>query len=713
VNVVASVLRYLPKGGSLPLDVWQKRHRAMVTLLWLHVPSLFIVGVVTNHGTLHVLMECSILAACGLIAMREWPRRDIPMVATTFGLLTASALLVHFSGGVIEMHFHFFVIVAAVTLYQAWVPFIVAIGYVVGQHTIIGVLDPSSVYNHPAAVANPGKWAFVHGLFILGESVTLLIAWRLNEDARGAAETAYQKRLQEEEARREAQEHYRLIFDNALEGIYECTIEGSIVTANPALARILGFETPHHLIESGPIMNRYADPADRPRFLGLLERDGSVSGFEFQARRADGSIVWLSNTASAVLDDDGSIIGVQGMVDDITERKEAEESRVQLESQLRHAQKMDALGQLAGGVAHDFNNLLFVIQNYARFGMEGLAEDDPRAEDLTEVLNASQRGADLVRQLLAFSRKDDISPEVLDINEAITETGKILRRTLGEHIELELELDPDLHLVEIDAGHLQQVVMNLAINAQDAMPRGGRLSISTTNVAIDDPLTNAQTVAAGDYVLLCFRDTGTGMEAGVVEHIFEPFFTTKEVGEGTGLGLATVYGIVEQCDGSITVDSEPGVGTEFKIYLPANAATFVSSRPSQEMRPAATGSATVLVVEDDASVLQLIRRILSGSGFEVLSTGSVDEALALMAGDDPFDLLLTDLVMPGTSGVELADQAKSLRPDLPVVFMSGYSTDVLTRHGAVDNVELLMKPFSSTDLIDHVHRALLRENTAA
>jgi signal transduction histidine kinase/ActR/RegA family two-component response regulator len=603
-NTTALLLRYLPKGSSLPFDVWQKRHKAMVTLLWLHVPALFIVGVATHHGTLHVLGECSILTACAVVASQRWARLNIPMVATTFGLLTSSALLVHFSEGVIEMHFHFFVMVAAVTLYQAWVPFIVAIAYVVGQHTIIGILDPSSVYNHAAAVANPWKWAFIHGLFIMGESVTLLVAWRLNEDARHDAETAYQKRLQEEEARREAQEQH------------------------------------------------------------------------------------------------------------ITDLEEAEMKRANLEAQLRQAQKMEALGQLAGGVAHDFNNLLFVIQNYARFGIEGLDEADPRREDIGEVLAASERGADLVRQLLSFSRKDEVTPEVLDLNEAVTEIGKILRRTLGEHIDLDLDLDPDLFPIESDRGHLQQVLMNLAINSQDAMPGGGRLTVETTNVTLDGRCPEEPTIRPGRYARLTVCDDGEGMDPAVRDRVFEPFFTTKEIGEGTGLGLATVYGIVEQWNGFITIESEPGVGTQFDVYLPASLSEPEARGPRRENAREVGRGETVLVVEDEALVLELVRRILENSGFDVVTAGSMEGALAAL-DEAEIDLLLTDLVMPGASGVDLATQAKQRYPSLPVVFMSGYSTDVLSHHEEMGNVDLLTKPFSSTQLVDQVREALGRENAAA
>ncbi|HWL64930.1 MAG TPA: PAS domain S-box protein, partial [Actinomycetota bacterium] len=364
-RLIEAVRSYLPRGGSLPCKQWNKRHHVMNIALWLHVPGLFILGVLNDHGPLHVLLECTVVAGAATIARVGGRRQNIAMIANTIGLLSASAILVHFTGGLIEMHFHYFVIVAAVTLYQAWLPFLVAIAYVVAQHGIIGVLEPASVYNHPAAIANPWKWAVLHGLFIVGECVTLLIAWRLNEDSRHEAELSYQEKLEEEQARREVQDRYGRIFESAVEGIYETTVDGVIVTANPSLARILGYESVEEFISSTTVPDHYARPDDRIRFIQHLEKEDTITGFEFKARRRDGEEVWFSETARAVRDEEGNLVGIQGMLEDITGRKRAEKKERELEAQLRQAQKMEAFGQLAGGVAHDFNNLLSVIENYA------------------------------------------------------------------------------------------------------------------------------------------------------------------------------------------------------------------------------------------------------------------------------------------------------------------------------------------------------------
>ena len=706
--VTSTLFRYLPRGGSLPEAVWQKRHRAMVVLLWLHVPALFAVGVATGHDWLHVALECSILVAFGVVGMSDHLHRNLRMVATSLGLLTASALLVHFSGGVIEMHFHFFVIVAAVTLYQAWLPFLTAIAYVVGQHGVMGVLDAASVYNHPAAVASPWRWAFVHGFFILGECVTLLVAWRLNEDSRAAAEAEYESRLKEEKARRAAQDAYGRIFENSMEGIYETTAAGYVMTANPALARILGYGSAEEMTGQ-PIARHYMHPEERLSFLSMLDEQGSVLGYEFEARRVDGSSVWLSNNATALRDEMGRLISVQGMVEDISKRKEVELKKEDLEAQLRQAQKMDAVGQLAGGVAHDFNNLLSIIQNYARFSLDGLDSTDLRAQDLQEVLKASKRGSDLVRQLIAFSRKEVVVGTALDLNEIVRELGRMLHRTLGEDIALRTELGSDLWSVEADEGHLEQILMNLVLNARDALTTNGEVTIDTSNHVLEPDEAMGAVMEPGRYVLLRVSDNGCGMTDDVKERIFEPFFTTKEVGAGSGLGLATVYGIVEHWKGHINVKSELGAGTEFLIYLPATSQTADAVESAAAPLFDADASGRILVVEDETSVLELSRRILTAHGFEVETARSAEEALAKLSADERIDLCLSDMVMPEVSGRQFADLLAKSHPGLPIVFMSGYSDDVFSKHGAVEPEKVLLKPFSPEQLVAHVQKGL-RQN---
>ena len=678
----------------------------MVTVLWLHVPALFIFGYVQHPSVLHVLAECLILVASALTAsLPVWRSRAVPMLATTFGLLTASALLVHFSGGVIEMHFHFFVIVAAVTLYQAWMPFLFAIAYVVGQHGVIGVLDASSVYNHPAAVANPWKWALIHGSFIMGVCIVLLLAWRLNEEARDRAEESQRLQLTEERARRDAQVRYAQIFENAIEGIYETTPDGSFVAVNPSVARILGYGSVEELTGT-KAQDHYSDPADRATFLRMLEESDVVAAFEFKACRKDGTTVWLSNNARAVRDEDGELTAIQGTIEDITERKEAESARRDLEDQLRQAQKMEAVGQLAGGVAHDFNNLLSIISNFTNFVYEELEVDDPKAQDLREVLQASERGATLVRQLLAFSRSDVVEPHVINVNDAVNSLMKILQRALGEHIHFDSQFDDDLWRVEMDAGHLDQIVMNLAVNARDAMPDGGSLVVKTSNVQISSA-SGEVPLPTGRYVCLTVEDSGCGMRPEVSHRIFEPFFTTKERGAGTGLGLATVYGIVQHWKGHITVDSAVGRGTRFKIYFPAVLAEAEAADTPTVKADEAGGTQTILVVEDERQVLDLVCRILRAKDYEVLPATSPAEArIVFEKMQDKIELLLTDVIMPGGSGTELAAELVQRKPSLKKLFMSGYTGDMIVSHGlSADEAQFLQKPFSATELLAAVQRA--------
>jgi PAS domain S-box-containing protein len=700
--LVRAIREQLPHGGALPQEQWLKRHRVMVVALWVHIPFLFTLGVIRGHGWLHVVLECSILVAAGTVASSKWDKRAIPMLANTLGLLTASALLVHFTEGLIEMHFHYFVIVAAVTLYQAWGPFLCAIAYVVGQHGLMGALDSTSVYNHPAAIANPWKWALIHGFFILGECVTLLVAWKLNENARSAAEASYEQALQEETAKREAQERYGRLFDTAIEGIYETTVDGEIVTANPALARILGYESTEEFISGTTVFDHYVDPVDRRRFLRLLNTNESVTGFEFEAKRRDGEVVWFSDNARAVRDESGRLVGAQGMLEDITARKNSERKQKELEAQLRQAQKMEAFGQLAGGIAHDFNNLLSVIQNYARFAVEGLDTNDQRAQDMHEVLKASDRGADLVRQLLAFSRKDDVDPRVLDLNSIVRDLSKMLHRTIGEHITLETDLQPELWHVEVDAGHIEQILLNLAVNARDAMPEGGTLSIRTANHLGNE---SSDPTGVGRYAVLIVEDNGCGMTPEVKERVFEPFFTTKDVGSGTGLGLATVYGIVRHWHGRVVVESEPGRGTRFKIFFRPTNEALSSDRVLTPAADLPTGKESILVVEDQAEVLEVVCRILKSSGYRTIAARSAEEAMEVLSSDDEdIDLVLTDVVMTGESGMELRAVLKESRPDLRVILMSGYTGDVV--RGSGESTVTLRKPFAADELLTVVRRAI-------
>jgi PAS domain S-box-containing protein len=383
--------------------------------------------------------------------------------------------------------------------------------------------------------------------------------------------------------------------------------------------------------------------------------------------------------------------------------------RERLEEELRQSQKLEGIGRLAGGIAHDFNNLLTAINGFAELMQFQLAPDDPLQELVGKMLQSGQRAADLVRQLLAFSRKQIIQPQVLDLNQLVADLDKMLQRIIGEDIELRTNLAPNLGRVKADPTQMEQVIVNLAVNARDAMPIGGRLTLETANAVLDeDYVAGHLGVQPGEYILLAISDTGMGMSREVQAHLFEPFFTTKEVGKGTGLGLATVYGIVKQSGGDIWVYSEEGVGTTFKIYLPRaqEAAQPLPSRPMHTEMP--LGWETILVVEDDAEVRDLARRVLHRQGYTVLEAGDGQQALWLAAGySSPIHLLLSDVVMPGMSGVALAEELACARPDLKVLFMSGYSDEAVARHSTSEaGTPFLQKPFSPMALARQVRAAL-------
>jgi two-component system, cell cycle sensor histidine kinase and response regulator CckA len=389
--------------------------------------------------------------------------------------------------------------------------------------------------------------------------------------------------------------------------------------------------------------------------------------------------------------------------EDITKRKS-------LEQQLRQSQKMEAIGQLAGGVSHDFNNLLVVITSYTKLLIEQFDRDDSRRGDLEEILRAASDAASLTRQLLAFSRQQVLRPAVIDLNTVIGELEKMLRRVIGENIHCRTVLDPALGHVRADPGQLQQILMNLAVNARDAMPGGGSFIIETSNIALDEAFASSHTgVMPGRYVVMNVTDSGTGMDAATQARIFEPFFTTKEVGQGTGLGLSTVYGIVQQSGGHIWVYSELGRGTSFKIYLPRidEPIAAVSRAPERDAVPVRS-SETIMVVEDNIAIRKVITRILKPLGFRILEAGGAREAMQLAAQvNAPIDLLLTDVVMPETTGPALADALAKTRPEMEVLFMSGYSRSTMERTAALDaKVHFLEKPFAPDALVRKVREVL-------
>ncbi len=509
------------------------------------------------------------------------------------------------------------------------------------------------------------------------------------------------ERKQADEGLKQAEHKYRRIFEDAVIGIFQSSPEGRYLTANPAMARMLGYDSPADLMSSITDIGRqlYVDPERRRKFQELLEKDDVVQNFEVQVYRKDGSKMWFSATGRAIRRD-GVIVRYEGMNQDITERK-------LLEDQLRQAQKMEAVGRLAGGIAHDFNNMLGVITGYGDLLQLKLSPEDPLQRYAQAIGKAGHSAAALTRQLLGFSRKQVIDPVVLDLNVTVGEMDLMLRRLIGEDIEVTFIPGIDSALVKIDPGQVEQILMNLAVNARDAMPRGGKLNIDIANIELDE--TYARQVAyvtPGSYVMVSVSDTGCGMDKQTQAHIFEPFFTTKDTGKGTGLGLSTVYGIVKQNEGYIQVYSEPERGTTFKIYFP-RVFEAVSARQPAQSSHLPTGEEVILLVEDEEALRELARTCLESYGYKVLEAADATAATELARHSEKLDLLLTDVVMPGQSGRSLADQLLKLRPGVKVLYMSGYTGDLVTQHGALDPGTLLLeKPFTLHSLLIKVRQAL-------
>lgn len=439
-----------------------------------------------------------------------------------------------------------------------------------------------------------------------------------------------------------------------------------------------------------------------------VQRCYNTGEIQFEERiGVDGRIQTLR--AFPLKEESGRITGVIEVGQDITKRRQMEKEKADLQEQLLQSQKMEAIGKLAGGVAHDFNNLLTVILGNIQLLLLDLEKDDPVQEKIKVIKIAAERAADLTRQLLAFSRRQIMEMKVVNLNVIMQNLERMLQRVIGEDIELRIVVDKDLGKTKGDPRQIEQVVLNLAVNAKDAMPTGGKLTIETSNVVLDENFTRAHAeVKPGCYVMFSMSDTGVGMTPEVREKIFEPFYTTKEVGKGTGLGLSTVYGIVKQSGGHIFVDSEPGQGTTFKVFLPRVDEPFAGGETKKAEEKLPQGKGTILVVEDDLGVRDLAVQILQGRGYKVLEARSGGEALKICSQEKgKIDLLVTDVVMPGISGRQLADGLLSLHPEMKVLFMSGYTDDTVLRYGVMqDKVDFIQKPFSVEALAGKIREVL-------
>ncbi|HVH69650.1 MAG TPA: PAS domain S-box protein, partial [Candidatus Dormibacteraeota bacterium] len=510
------------------------------------------------------------------------------------------------------------------------------------------------------------------------------------------------ERKRAEEALRRSEAGFRSVVEDAPYGIYRASTAGRFLQVNPALQKMLGYESKEALLDKELATEIFQHAGEHQRLTEFLSHSDEIKDVEMEWKRQDGTPITVRCSGRCVRDENRSAAYFEVFAEDVTEKRV-------LEKQLRMAQKMEAIGRLSGGIAHDFNNLLGVIIGYSGVLKKALGANKDLCEHALEIEKAGRRAASLTKQLLAFSRQQVLTPVVLNLNTLALDMEKMLPRLLGEDIEVSLELNPELKNVKADQSQIEQVIMNLAVNARDTMPTGGKLKIQTANVEFDQAYTRSHPGSkVGKYVMLAVTDTGTGMDAATLTHIFEPFFTTKERGKGTGLGLATVYGIVKQSNGYIWVDSSPGMGASFQVHLPRDVEEAAPGEQRRDPGEALGGTESILLVEDAEPLRKLAKTFLEAGGFRVLSAESGEEALQVAARHgESFDLLLTDVVMPGMNGRVLAEELLRRQPGMKVLYMSGYTDSFIAGHGVIEKgTHLLHKPFTEEVLIRKVREVL-------
>jgi PAS domain S-box-containing protein len=525
------------------------------------------------------------------------------------------------------------------------------------------------------------------------------LADSFNEMAEKLSSARY-RLLQTNRQLSESETRYRNLVDRAVYGIYRCT-EGRFLDVNPALVKMLGYSSKAELLSLNMAFDVYANPLDYEALLEKL-KTGSVEGFEVQWKTRTGKNI-ITRLSGNVVFVEGNATECEMIAENVTEQRA-------LEDQLRQAQKMEAIGRLAGGIAHDFNNLLTIIKGHSELLLSELRAGDQTAKEVQGVIRAADRAASLTRQLLAFSRRQLLSPKIVDLNSIVSNMEKMLPRLLGEDIRLTTTLEPKLGMIKADPNQIEQVIMNLAVNARDAMPSGGKLQITTANLQLKHELRQGEiTLRAGSYVMLTVKDNGLGMDAVTASRAFEPFFTTKEQGKGTGLGLSTVYGIIKQSEGEIWVDSQPKIGTSFYICF-RRIEKEITNEEEDTLHPDVRGKETILIVEDEEDVREVACTMLKRRGYKVIPAASLLEAEKLCRTySRTIHLLLTDVVLQEISGLELARTLINIRPKMKVIYMSGYTDDVMLQHGIRNSqVAFLPKPFTTEELASKVREVLDR-----
>jgi PAS domain S-box-containing protein len=504
-----------------------------------------------------------------------------------------------------------------------------------------------------------------------------------------------------EHALRESEQKYRTLFEESKDIVYISTPEGQFLDINPAGVELFGYDSREELLQINISEDLYVHPFDREEFQYVMATQGFIKDFEVMFKRKDGQQLSVLITATTVHDQTGTIVAYRGIMKDITERK-------RLEQQLIQAQKMEAVGQLAGGIAHDFNNILTAIIGFGTLLKMETEKGHPLHSYVTQILTSAERAANLTQALLAFSRKQVISPKPVNLNKVIVGVKSILSRIIGEDIELSTNLTDNDLIIMADSGQIEQVLMNLATNSRDALPDGGSLTISTDLINFDYEFIKAHGYGTpGLYALISVEDTGKGMEKETEERIFEPFFTTKEVGKGTGLGLSMVYGIIQQHDGYINVYSEPDIGTTFKLYMPLIKSTLDEGH-DVPLTKISRGSETVLVAEDDAQVRELIKEVLNGFGYTVLEAHDGESALRVFSEHkDRIHVMILDVIMPNMNGKEIYNDIKKIRPDIKCLFTSGYDANIIHKKGILEeNLPFISKPVSPEELLLKIREIL-------